>query len=490
MAITIVGLGPGDASLITRQAWHLLTSVTEVWVRTSRHPAVAELPPTTAVLSFDHLYEQGDDFGAVYAAIASAVLEKGRRGDIVYAVPGNPFVGEATVQAIMAAAGSEDVNVKLVSGLSFLEPVLAAVGIDALDGLQLFDAIMIGSHLYPPINPDVSVVLGQVYSRPLANEAKLALLAIYSPQHEVTLIHHAGQPTERLERVPLHAMDQSEAIDHLTSLYVPALPVKAGLPNLAETVAVLRSPGGCPWDQEQTPQSMREGFLEEAYEVLAALDADDTENLCEELGDLLYHIVMQAQMAAEVDDFTLTDVIAGIEAKLKRRHPHVWGDWEVSDTAQVLRNWDALKRQEKADRAETPASALDNIPLVLPALVRSEKIQAKVARQGFDWPSIEGVYDKIAEEIAEVRAAETTDEQASELGDLLFVVVNLARWHAVDAETALRDANNRFSRRYRLVEQLAASRDLDLTALDINELEALWQEAKATVARNSPADTV
>lgn len=490
MAITIVGLGPGDASLITRQAWHLLTSVSEVWVRTSRHPAVAELPPAVTIHSFDPVYDQAGDFGAVYAAIAAAVVERGRSADVVYAVPGDPSVGEATVQAILADAHAEGLAVRSVAGLSFLEPVLAAVGADALDGLQVFDAIAVGSYLYPPLNPDVAVLLGQLYSRALANDVKLALLAIYPPEMTVTLVHHAGQADQLLEAVPLHAVDHSDHIDHLTALYIPALPVKAGLPTLAETVAVLRSPEGCPWDQEQTPQSMRAGFLEEAYEVLDALDADDTENLREELGDLLYHIVMQAQMAAEADEFTLTDVVAGIEAKLKRRHPHVWGDWEVSDTAQVLRNWETLKQQEKAGRPEAPVSALDNIPAALPALVRSQKIQAKVGKQGFDWPAIDGVYDKIIEEIDEVRKAKDASERTAELGDLLFAVVNLARWLDVDAEAALREANNRFDRRYRLVEGLAAERGLTLAALDINELEALWQEAKATVAGNAPADTV
>jgi tetrapyrrole methylase family protein/MazG family protein len=220
----------------------------------------------------------------------------------------------------------------------------------------------------------------------------------------------------------LYEIDRSGQIDHLTSLYIPALPMKAGISALAETAAVLRSPGGCPWDQEQTPQSMRGGFLEEAYEVLAALDAEDSANLREELGDLLYHIVMQAQMAAEAGEFTLTDVIAGIEAKLKRRHPHVWGDWQVSGSAEVLRNWERLKQQEKANRAaERFESRLDGIPPALPALARSQKIQAKAAGTGFDWPEISGVYDKLAEEIAEVREAATPQEKQLELGDVFVV---------------------------------------------------------------------
>ena len=236
---------------------------------------------------------------------------------------------------------------------------------------------------------------------------------------------------------------------------------------------------------------MRVGLLEEAYEVLTALDADDTINLREELGDLLYHIVMQAQLAAEAGDFTLSDVIMGIEAKLKRRHPHVWGDWQVSDTAEVLRNWELLKQQEKAARpAESFVSQLDGIPAALPALSRSQRIQGKAAQTGFDWPDVSGVYAKLAEEVEEVQDAQTVEDRAAELGDVLFVVVNLARWLDVDAETALREANNRFSRRFQQVERLAAGRGLELSALSFAALDALWEEAKATLAQSDVADKV
>jgi tetrapyrrole methylase family protein/MazG family protein len=308
----------------------------------------------------------------------------------------------------------------------------------------------------------------------------------------VALIHAAGEAGEAVEHLALHEIDHSERIDHLTSLYIPALPVKAGLTALAETVAVLRSPNGCPWDREQTPQSLRDGFLEEAYEVLAALDAADDDNLREELGDLLYHILMQTTLAAEAESFTLTEVIAGIEAKLKRRHPHVWGDWQVSSSADVLRNWEVLKQREKSDRGQTamPASTLDGIPPALPALARSQKIQTRAAATGFDWPDIEGVFAKLAEEVAEVRAAETDEDKRAELGDVLFVVVNLARWLGADAETALREANERFGQRFRGVERLAAERGLDLGKLSFEELDGLWNEAKAALARSAVAGTV
>lgn len=496
MTITIVGLGPGDAGLITRQAWHLLSAAETVYLRTRRHPAVAGLPGHLQLHSFDDIYDTAADFAAVYGRIAAEVLRLGQAGDVVYAVPGHPFVGEATVTAIVAGAAAAGLPVQVVAGLSFVEPTLAALGVDALDGLQLFDAIELAGYLYPPLNPDVPVLLGQVYSRLLAGELKATLMSLYPPEQPVVLVHAAGvhaagEPDGRLEHLALHEFDRSEHIDHLTSLYIPALAVKGGLTALAETVAVLRSPNGCPWDQEQTAQSLREGFLEEAYEALAALDAEDDANLREELGDLLYHIVMQTQIAAEADSFTLTEVIAGIEAKLKRRHPHVWGDWQVSSSAEVLRNWEILKQREKGNRGgDAPPSALDGVPPTLPALASSQKIQTKAAHTGFDWPDVEGVFNKLAEEVAEVRAAETAEDKRAELGDVLFVVVNLARWLGVDAETALREANARFGRRFRLVEGLAAERGLELPALSFAALDDLWRAAKAALARSDVAGTV
>jgi tetrapyrrole methylase family protein/MazG family protein len=491
MTITIVGLGPGDVGLITIQAWHLLSAADNVYLRTGRHPAVAGLPARVKRHTFDEIYQTAERFDDVYRQIAGEVLRIGSEKDIIYAVPGNPFVGETTVTAIMQGAAESGIPVRVVPGISFIEPALAAMGIDALDGLQIFDAVEVAARLYPPINPDVPLLLGQVYSRMVASELKLALMSIYPAEHKAALVHSAGEENQLVEWLLLFEIDRSGHIDHLTSLYIPPLPLKAGLPTLAETVAVLRSPGGCPWDQEQTPQSMRTGFLEEAYEVIDALDAEDTENLREELGDLLYHIVMQTQMAAEAGDFTLSDVIAGIEAKLKRRHPHVWGDWQVSDTAEVLRNWEVLKRMEKGGQAaDAFVSRLGDIPSSLPALMRSQKIQAKAAKTGFDWPDISGVYDKLREEVDELKEASSPDELRLELGDVLFVVANLAQWLGVEAEIALREANERFSRRFQVVEQFVAERGLEWEALSFAEMDALWEEAKATFAKSDVADKV
>ncbi len=477
-----MGLGPGRGELLTRQAWQVLSTAACIYLRTARHPAVADLPPDVPQISFDYIYEAAAQFSEVYRQIAADIVTRAHDEVVVYAVPGHPAIGEASVSHIQAAASAANISVTIVPGLSFIEPTLSALQVDGLDGLQLFDAIEIADYLQPPLNPDVPTLLGQVYNQLLANNLKLTLNAFFPDEHRVALVHAAGTTSTRVEWLPLYAIDRSPHIDHLTSLYIPPLPQASSLPALAETVAVLRSPNGCPWDQEQTAQSLRPDFVEEMAEVLEALDTGNAELLCEELGDLLFHIVIQTQIASENGDFTLSDVIAGIESKLKRRHPHIWGDWQVSDSSEVLRNWEALKASEKAGQAAQPDSILDNIPHTLPALAQSQKIQGRVRRIGFDWPDIKGVFDKLDEERDELKRAANNQEQQAELGDLLFVAANLANWMKLDAESALREANLRFSRRFRQLEALAASQHIDLAKADFDTLNQLWEEAKANLA--------
>jgi tetrapyrrole methylase family protein / MazG family protein len=486
MAITIVGLGPGDGRLLTREVWQLLSEAPLVYLRTGQHPAVADLPPSVQQVTFDTVYDNAATFNEVYEQIVAEILRLGREAaskdsTIIYAVPGHPYVGEATVRSIIESAADEGLPLTVLPGLSFVEPTLAAVGADGLEGLQLFDAIELAGYNHPPLNPNVPLLLGQVYSRLLAGELKLALMALYPDDHVVVLVHGAGTESQHCEYTPLYTIDRSHRTGHLTSLYVPPLPYTASLAGLAETVATLRGPEGCPWDQEQTPQSMRADFQEEVAEALEALDKQDSAGLLEELGDVLYHLVMQAQMASESGDFTLTEVIAAIDAKLKRRHPHVWGDWQVSDSAEVVHNWHQLKQHEKGITGAA-VSVLDNIPYTLPALARSQKIQERVRRIGFDWPDIGGVISKVDEELDELKKARSPAEQMAELGDVLFVMVNWASWLNVDAETALREANLRFSRRFEQVGQLAAERGLQLEKLGLAALDELWNEAKLLLA--------
>ncbi len=481
--ITIVGLGPGDPRHLTRGAWEVLEAADEVWLRTRRHPTVAGLPPHLALHSFDALYEEAVDFSQVYEAIAREVLRLGQRpGGVVYAVPGHPLVGEATVRLVLSQAEGTGLAVRIVEGLSFVAPTLTALRIDALAGLQVCDAFELAARHHPPLNPDLPALVAQLYNRTLAADVKLTLMNQYPDDHEVVLVHAAGTPEQRLVRLPLYELDRqgggpssTAGLGVLTTLYVPPLPGVAGFEGFQDTIARLRAPDGCPWDREQTHESLRRTLLEEAYEVMAAIDAGDPRALQEELGDLLLQVVLHAQIATEEGEFKMPSVIAGIDAKLKHRHPHVWGDRPVSGTAEVLQRWEELKREERGGER----SVLDGVPAALPALQQADAYSRRAARVGFDWAEVGGVADKIREEMAEVEAATTPEGREAELGDLLFAVVNWARWLGVDAEAALRRANARFAHRFREMERQASEQGLDLRALTMDELEALWQEVKA-----------
>ncbi len=243
---------------------------------------------------------------------------------------------------------------------------------------------------------------------------------------------------------------------------------------LVDIIARLRSPDGCPWDRRQTHASLRENLLEECYEVLEALDKGDTGKLCEELGDLLMQVVMHAQIASEAGEFELGDVAKSISAKLIRRHPHVFGSLKAKDADEVLLNWEALKKKERAD----DASMLENVPKHLPALAYSQEIQSRVARVGFDWKDIEGVIDKLAEEVGEFKQAESQERREEEFGDLLFTLANIARRMEIDLESALRGANRRFYQRFTYMEKLCRERGTSFAELSFDQQNALWEEAK------------
>lgn len=243
---------------------------------------------------------------------------------------------------------------------------------------------------------------------------------------------------------------------------------------LRRIVARLRSPDGCPWDRKQTHHSLKPYLIEEAYEVVESLERGDVQKLCEELGDLLLIIALQVQIAEEQGDFTMSDVLRRINEKLIRRHPHVFGGGKVNGVVDVINNWEEIKRAEgKSER-----SLLDGIPRDIPALAYSQIVQQRAARVGFDWKTVDGVLEKVSEELEEIRRARTHEEKVQEFGDLLFALANVARWMDIDLEGALRQSNARFFRRFGHMEQQSRQKGINLTDLSIEELDALWEEAK------------
>lgn len=244
--------------------------------------------------------------------------------------------------------------------------------------------------------------------------------------------------------------------------------------TLVKIIARLRAPDGCPWDKEQNHQTLRGNLLSESYEVMEALDKEEATALCEELGDLMLQIVLHAQISKDDKEFEIGDVIESINKKLIHRHPHIFGDVNVKDSKEVMQNWEALKKKEKPHRK----SVLEGVPKAMPALAYALEISRRAVRVGFEWQDLQGVIDKINEEIGEIKEARNKKEKTDEIGDLLFTLVNYARWEGIDAEAALREANQKFYQRFSKVEDIARQQGRDLTKLSFREWDDLWETAK------------
>jgi tetrapyrrole methylase family protein/MazG family protein len=384
-----------------------------------------------------------------------------------------------------------------------VDALLAAAGIDPGAGVQVVDAARLASVPFDPGLPlvvlrapaagaDAGVLPGRH-----AHAGGAALLArLYPPGHRVRRIGADGDGGADGASADTGSSEAERTVEQLSDdelaasdWFVPPLaPVDniASPHGMAAISARLRAPDGCPWDRKQTHDTLRPFVLEEAYETVDAIERGTAADLAEELGDLFLQIILHAQLAAEDGTFDLVDVYRTLGAKIVRRHPHVFGDVEVHTAEQVLANWESIKSAERAERAdagETP-SAFEGIARALPALPASREIQERASSMGWDWVAIEGVWEKVNEELAELHAAgdlagdEGRDERLHELGDLLFAIVNLARWMKLDPEEALRSANRRWIERYARVEELAAERGIALGDLDLAGKDLLWDEVK------------
>lgn len=324
---------------------------------------------------------------------------------------------------------------------------------------------------YPPTPPDADTLIVGIESAEMAAQVKSVLSAVYAGSHVVWKVESGQKSEERLDEFGL------EISSYPISLFVPSFGEGTSFEAFAEIVAHLRAPDGCPWDKEQTHQSLRKHLLEESYETLSAMDANDVDGMREEFGDLLLQIVLNSQIAYDAKEFNFTDAVKRIYDKIIRRHPHVFGDLKLDGVEGVLQNWEKLKEKERKGKKEDKG-ILDGVPVALPALSQAQEYQDRAARVGFDWPEIEGVLEKIREEIEEIKTAENPEQVKSELGDLFFVLVNLARWRDVDAESALREANLKFKKRFAYVEKGAKEQGRNLTDMTLEEMDSYWNEAK------------
>jgi tetrapyrrole methylase family protein/MazG family protein len=498
--ITIVGLGPGRLADVTLEAHKMFTQAAQesqtVYFRTIIHPTVEPLKqdiPDLRIESFDKLYDESDDWSALYLQLAEEVCALATQQPIIYAVPGHPLVGDMSVQQVLNMAEQRGLTTRIVSGLSFIEPVCNLLKLDIVEsGLQMIDATNLAALSHDEIAgkllPTQPLLIAHVYNRRLGSAVKLALGECYNDDWNVKLVNTGGvEGKEAVHEMPLYDLDRNLLANHLSVLYVPPVSEMAAL-RLPETLRYItmrlrREPDGCPWDRQQTHESLKRYLIEETYEVVEALDENDMEKLAEELGDLLLQVYLHAEVARQSDEFTLGDVYEQVNAKLIRRHPHIFGDVEANTASQVVQNWEAIKKQERADAGKDvhSESVLDRVPLSTPALMVAQEYQKRVVKSGFEFTSLEGVYAKLDEELAEIRGASTLEEQTEEIGDVLFIVAKLARFLKIDAEEALRQANRKFRRRFQFMEDYARAEQRPLISYTASEWETLWSRAKTEI---------
>ena len=472
--VVVVGLGPAGADLLLPAARAALDRVPVRFVRTARHPAVDDLAADGITLEpLDLLYDQADDLDTVYAAIADRVVETAReRGEILYAVPGSPTIAERSVELIRAAG----IDVELIPGISFVDLAWWRLGIDPMHGARVVDARSFAIDAAGSSGP---MLVAQCDSQLVCSEVKLALLESLPPDHEVTVLQRLGLPDERVFTVALADVDRDVEPDHLTSLFVDTGSTAVG-PELARLLALterLRGPGGCPWDAAQTHHSLRRHVLEEAYEVVEAIEdlpADAPKGdippgaydaLEDELGDLLFQVMIQSVLASEAGAFTVADVARAVHTKLVRRHPHVFGDVRVNDASEVVTNWEQIKKAEKDD-----ASLVAGVSAGLPALIATQKLFRKGASIGLA-PELD-----LGDATRRLAAADAEGFEHA-LGSALAAAVALGRARDVDAESALASWARRYKEQFRRMEHLAADAGVDLAQADAGQVRELWDSA-------------
>ncbi len=477
MSIEVIGLGAGDLNQLPLGIYkNLVNTKSKIFSRTNEHPVIEELINEGVHFnSFDDYYIEQDEFANVYLNISTKLLDLGQKEDIVYVVPGHPLVAEQTVQTLL---NQNEVQVEINGGKSFLDDLFTTLKIDPIEGFQLVDGTNFSR---TDLNYQQHIIFAQVYDAYIASEVKLALLEDLDPEHEVTIVKAVGSQREEINKVPLYELDHKLELDNLMSIYIPPTNEKLRhtFSDFKQTIATLRGPDGCEWDKKQTHTSLRKYLLEESYELIEAINNNDDENMIEELGDVLLQVMLHSQIGADDGYFTIDDVIKEVNEKMIRRHPHVFDKTVVNSVEEINANWETIKASEAGRKKEE--SALDSVLKSLPALQKTSEIIKKAKKSGFDWESTTQLWNKLEEELGEFKEAiemHDMQEMELELGDVLFVVADLANHYKIDPELALLRVNDKFTSRFQAVELGAKS--LDKKVLDLSEAEKdlFWEQAK------------
>ena len=406
------------------------------------------------------------------------ILAKAQNRNVVYASEPGGLTYDSFAIQLAEEAKQHNIVVEYNREEGVLEEILKRAEISFCHGVCIADGLCLAVSYAPPFPPSLPAIIVGMNTEEMAASIKKNLSHTYPLSYGVTIFGYDKDGKWRSIQFSLEHVS-SNPIRAMGILYIPPMGKDTSFESFQDLVAHLRSPEGCPWDREQTHASLRANLLEETYEALNALDKSDWLGVCEELGDLLLQICLHTQIAVENKEFSMPQLIHAIQSKLVRRHPHVFAQLGVDGIGEILRNWEEIKAKERKDNGEEQKSLLDGVPLSYPALAQAQDIQARAARVGFDWEEIAPVFDKVFEEIDELKQAKDAASTASEIGDLLFAIVNIARWMKVDAESALRETNQRFRKRFRYIEDQVRQQGKQLKNMTLQEMDILWEQAKA-----------
>nr|MDD6336394.1 nucleoside triphosphate pyrophosphohydrolase [bacterium] len=480
MRLVIVGLGYGQ-----QFAAALRQTEGQLFLRTERCAAAGLLKGEAIPFeAMDALYEKCQDFDMWAQAVAERLLSALAEGPVTYAVPGS-VLSDSSVQLTIGMARAAGHEVAVTGAPSAEQEALAAASavmdIDLSGGYTALCASALeGTH----VEPSRTLVVTELGDPLLAGQAKLALAHLYGDEQPLVYVRFE-KGAWQARTIALYELDRQGDIDHTACAVVPAVPYAARqrhtVSDLADILERLRAPGGCPWDREQTHQTLKRYLLEEAYETLDAVDSGQDDKLMDELGDVLLQVIFHAQVARERGAFDLQDVATSECQKMIVRHPHVFADGSAKTSGEVLDKWDEIKREQRGQ--QTLADALRGITKGMSALMRAQKVQGKVRKVGFDFTDCAQALGKVSEEAGELLAAVGEGQVFWEAGDLLFAAVNAARLGGVDAEQALSAATERFIARFAAMEQLALPQG-GLEGMDMEQMDALWRQAKEQESAN------
>ncbi len=479
MKVIIAALGEGGIDSVSLGAYKLMKENYTIF-RTERDEAVsALLGEGINGEALDRLYESTEDFDSLCSEIAMAVLEAAKaRGSVVYAVPGGAGIGDATVASVISTCRKEGAQISFAGGTSPVERAALEAG-----GLESAVVCSGYSLLESDINTKLALIVTELDGELLAGDVKLKLMDYYSDETPVLFIQEGESKGIRLSD-----LDRQKKYSYSCKIVINPIDFKAlsryDFIRLLDLVAILRGRGDerfdpCPWDMDQTHESLRGDMIEEAYEFADAIDSGDPDKMADELGDVLLQVAMHSQIAGEYGEFTAMDVTTGICKKMISRHRHIFGGEKAKDAASVLNLWDDVKKKEK--HIETVADSMKDVPKSFPALMRAAKVLKRAAKAGFDWPDIDACMAKVSEEMAEIKgeiASGDRERLFEEVGDMLLAAAKIPRVLGIDGELALTKAVDKFIKRFEAMEQVVVKSGRVLGDLALAELEAIWDGEK------------